>query len=253
MTENKTQQQAGDAATQIGSVGGNVVQHINRQMGLWGCLAASIVAAGLFFCIVYAVEKIWPTAAEDGFPPGESSAVGSYPYGDFGEGGTNAYSVLAGGPAVSRDSVSTLPVISDQLAQAQLRNIGAQIMQYADWVETQAVATNNMALPTSAFGGQALASLQQRIGTQLNNGLSTNQILEQANVLDVRVVGSTPWGPVIEIDTCEVWSSETYDSWGGRVDWAESVFVPQRATVEYQNGWPYVTRLDTAVSFPDCP
>jgi hypothetical protein len=250
-----TEQQAGDAATQIGAVRGNVIQHVRQRLGFWGFLAASIVSLGVLFFSVFVVEKLWPSQDVPVGPvppymPSASSAMAAVPGFDFAPGATH-YGGLAQ-PVLARGAMAPAVQFDAGLAEAQLRSMGATLMQYVNSVEIQSVLTHDTQLAASVFAGPALENVQAHIAELQAFGLHEQPVLEGGQVLEVRLVSQEAWGGVVQIDTCETWSRSTYDAAGFLVDSQPRHAVPQTVTIQLQNGQVRVTAVDFDVAFPGC-
>ncbi len=261
-------QRAGDTATQIGTVGGNVVHIVRQRLGFWGFLAATIVTFGTMGFLATLVDEYFDDSAEgsmaDGFgAPGlqggpvqglsssDSSATTGFADASFAaSGGSSDYGVASG----RQVGASMLPAggLDAQAAQAQLVPIGAGIMQFVNSVETQAIMTRDPFLAATIFAGEPLLNIQARIGELVNWGLFEQLQLEQGHVLAVRVVSSSPWSTLVQIDACEYWSSATYNGYGVLVASMPRHAVPQTVTLEMANGQAHVIDIDFDVDFPGC-
>lgn len=267
-----TRQAAGDAATQIGSVGGNVIQNIHQRHGFWTWLTASVITLGVLLCTAIVVEKLWPSGEQDaqarsggtaeGVPvPGGSSAIPSW-------GAEISSSVPGWGAADFRPGVPVgyaspetlpqpgapfdLPFVDPQAQPAQLLALGAQVMGLVNSVETQALATRDLQLASTMFAGTALQNLQARIVELTTLGQFEHAQLEAGQVLAVRQLGNDGSTTRIQIDTCEAWSSVTRDAFGQVVSRQPRHAVPQTVTIEVSGGMVRVTDIDFSVSFPGC-
>ena len=269
-----TQQAAGDSATQIGSVSGNVIQNIHQRHGFWTWLTASVITLGVLLCTAIVVDKLWPAGdqeararpggdpggfAQGGPAPGASSAVPDWgaeissaaaPWGaaDFRTGVPVQYQPGAAPPGAGA-SFALPPAAS----QAQLLEVGAQVMGLVNSVETQALATRDLQLASTMFAGTALQNLQARIVELTSLGCFEHAQLEAGQVLAVRLLGSDGFTTRVQIDTCETWSSATNDAFGQLVASQPRHVVPQTVTIDMSGGQVKVTAIDFMVSFPGCP
>ncbi len=253
--EHKVEQAAGEAATQIGAVGGDVIQHVNVKGGFWSWLTASVITIGVLLFSVLVLGGVgmhlgWyadePVSGFDGGPGMQhDGGAGLQPT-------PVSYVPHVGGSALPASAYAALSGASDAASQAQVIRMAAQLMGWFNSVEAQSVAARDPYLAATAFRGEALQCLQQHILDLTASGLFHQAVLEGGQVLGVRVVAGDSWTTVLQIDTCEFWSGTTFDASGWIVASEPRHAVPQTVTVEMSGGQAFVTGIDFEVAFPAC-
>lgn len=251
--ERRVEQAAGDSATQIGAVGGNVIQHVNVRSGFWSWLTASVITIGVLLFSVLVLGGVGMSLGWYEDEPARGLADGPVLLPGAGlQPMPVSYVPPAGGmapPATAWDGLSGAATAS---GQAQVIQLAAQMMGWFNAVESQAVALRDQDLAATAFRGEALQNLRQHILDLTAGGLFRQSVLEGGQVLAVRVVANDGWTTVLQIDTCEFWSSTTVDADGWVVASEPRHAVPQTVTVELGGGQAFVTSIDFEVVFPGC-
>jgi hypothetical protein len=257
-----TAQSAGDQATQVGTIGGNFIQHVHQRVqsriGFWGCSTVAVITLGLLFWgamkLGAGMEDRNPDDDESWRDDGASSAFGNWGEmdGSPGFGSQPGANYVLGG-AGQASAVPLANGFDAGLARAQRIQFGVQVMQYVDAVKAEAVRTQNLMELSTAFAGPALAYFSSMVMQSAAQGLVDQPVLESGRVLDVRLVSSGPWSSVIEIDACEAWSITTWNGWGAMVNFQPARPIPRTLTVEVGPGRTQVTDLDFAVFLAGCP
>ena len=135
-------------------------------------------------------------------------------------------------PDVSSDLESQ---VSDFLTRA----IEAQIEAYQK---------GDASTAASVLAGQALSDTAADIDSLNQQGLVSNSEIDyyQSYINDIRTINNSQ----LEVDTCEVWTTNTYQTSDGQlVDSTGPDLLPQTITIQQQNGNWYITN----VNFFDAP
>ena len=135
-------------------------------------------------------------------------------------------------PDVSSDLESQ---VSDFLTRA----IEAQIEAYQK---------GDASTAASVLAGQALSNTAADIDSLNQQGLVSNSEIDyyQSYINDIRTINNSQ----LEVDTCEVWTTNTYQTSDGQlVDSTGPDLLPQTITIQQQNGNWYITN----VNFFDAP
>jgi len=135
-------------------------------------------------------------------------------------------------PDVSSDLESQ---VSDFLTRA----IEAQIEAYQK---------GDASIAASVLAGQALSDTAADIDSLNQQGLVSNSEIDyyQSYINDIRTINNSQ----LEVDTCEVWTTNTYQTSDGQlVDSTGPDLLPQTITIQQQNGNWYITN----VNFFDAP
>jgi hypothetical protein len=160
-----------------------------------------------------------PDMDKDGVPDGKEVNQGTDPF--FPE-----------QPDVSSDLESQ---VSDFLTHA----IEAQIEAYQK---------GDASMAASVLAGQALSDTAADIDSLNQQGLVSNSEIDyyQSYINDIRTINNSQ----LEVDTCEVWTTNTYQTSDGQlVDSTGPDLLPQTITIQQQNGNWYITN----VAFFDAP
>ncbi len=160
-----------------------------------------------------------PDMDKDGVPDGQEVNQGSDPF--FPE-----------QPDVSAD-------LEGQVSDFLTRAIELQIDAYQK---------GDASIAASVLAGQALSDTAADIDSLNQQGLiSTSEIdYYQSYINDIRTINNSQ----LEVDTCEVWTTSTYQKSDGQlVDSTGPDLLPQTITIQQQNGNWYITN----VQFFDAP
>jgi hypothetical protein len=115
-------------------------------------------------------------------------------------------------------------------------------------LQIQAYRNGDASLAASIMAGDLLAGLQNSIATLNQQGMVQLSEIDyyESYIDDIRVISNTH----LEVDTCEVWTTETYrQSDGTRVSSDGPTLLPQTITIQrLESGW-----FITAVEFLSAP
>jgi len=115
-------------------------------------------------------------------------------------------------------------------------------------LQIKAYRNNDASVASSVLAGQELSDLQSDIASLNQQGLVAVSEIDyyQSYINDIRQIDNLH----IEVDTCEVWTTDTYQQSDGQlVDSTGPTLLPQTITIQQQNGnW-----VITDVQFFDAP
>ena len=115
-------------------------------------------------------------------------------------------------------------------------------------LQIKAYRNNDPSIASSVMSGQELADLNSDIASLQQQGYVSVSDIDyyQSYIKDIRQVNNSQ----IEVDTCEVWSTDTYQQSDGQlVDSTGPDLLPQTITIQQQNGNWFITD----VQFFDAP
>jgi hypothetical protein len=158
-------------------------------------------------------------------------------------------------PDMDRDGVSdgdevaagTDPFLPDEGMSSDLAEQVSEFLSNATEVQIQAFQENDPSIAGQVMSGTALAETEQAINSLQQQGLVELSELDyyQSYIHDIRVLTNTQ----LEVDTCEVWTTETYQENGDFVDSRGPELLPQTITIEKLDQNWYITE----VQFFDAP
>lgn len=152
-------------------------------------------------------------------------------------------------PDMDKDGVSdgqevdtgTDPFFPEQSdVSSQLEEDVSDFLTNAIELEIDAYRNESADIASSVMTGDVLASLEQNIASLSQQGLVLISEIDyyESFINDIRQISSTE----IEVDTCEVWTDNTYDkSTGELVDSQGPDLVPQTITIQQINSNWYIT------------
>ena len=135
------------------------------------------------------------------------------------------------------------PDVSSQLEQDV-----SDFLANAIELEIEAYRNESADIAASVMAGDVLSSLENEIASLSQQGFVMISELDyyQSFINDIRVIDNTH----LEVDTCEVWTNDTYDkSTGEVVDSQGPELVPQTITIQQLDSNWYITN----VQFYDVP
>lgn len=146
----------------------------------------------------------------------------------------------------------TNPLLPDQGngLSAELATEISNFLTKAVKLEIQAYRNRDASLTASVFGPTILAKLEKNIQELNDDGLVEVARLDsyKSYIDEIRVLGKTH----IEVDTCEVWTTQLYRSATGLLSKTDGpTLLPQTITLErLENGW-FITNVEfhTAPAF----
>lgn len=161
-------------------------------------------------------------------------------------------------PDMDKDGVSdgkeiaagTNPFMPDQAngVSPDLSNEISNFLTKAVKLEIQAYRNSDASLAASVFGPDVFASLEKNIKELNDDGLIEVAKLDsyKSYIDDIRVISQTH----IEVDTCEVWTTQLYRSANGLLSKTDGpTLLPQTITItRLEKGW-----FITNVKFFDAP
>jgi len=151
------------------------------------------------------------------------------------------------GSEVAAGTNPFLPDQSNGISSKLAKEIG-DFLTKAIKLEIQAYRNSDASLAASVFGPTVLASLKENIDDLNQKGLIEVAEIDyyKSYIHNIRLVSNTH----IEVQTCEVWTTELYRSADGRlVNTDGPILLPQTITLEHlQDGW-FITNVD----FADAP
>lgn len=153
---------------------------------------------------------------------------------------------ISDGQEVDQGSDPMFPEQSD--VSPQLEQDVSDFLTNAIELEIEAYQNESPDIASSVMTGDVLASLQSDIASLSQQGLVMISELDyyESFISDIRVVNNTQ----INVDTCEVWTNNTYDkSTGDLVQSEGPALIPQTITIQQINSNWYIT----AVQFHDAP
>lgn len=131
---------------------------------------------------------------------------------------------------------------------ADLENQVSDFLTRAIELQIEAYQRGDASIASSVLAGQELADLSADIDSLNQRGLVSISEIDyyQSYINDIRVINNSQ----IEVDTCEVWTTDTYQQSDGQlVDSAGPDLLPQTITIQQQNGNWFITN----VNFLDAP
>lgn len=131
---------------------------------------------------------------------------------------------------------------------ADLEKQVSDFLTHAIELQIKAYRNNDPSIASSVMSGQELADLNSDIASLKQQGLVSVSEIDyyRSYINDIRQLSNSQ----IEVDTCEVWTTDTYQqSDGGLLDSTGPELLPQTITIQQQNGnWSI-----TNVQFLDAP
>jgi len=115
-------------------------------------------------------------------------------------------------------------------------------------LQIEAYQKGDASIASSVLAGQALSDTSADIDSLNQQGLVSNSEIDyyQSYINDIRTINNSQ----LEVDTCEVWTTNTYQKSDGRlVDSTGPDLLPQTITIQQQNGNWHITN----VNFFDAP
>jgi hypothetical protein len=131
---------------------------------------------------------------------------------------------------------------------ADLENEVSEFLTRAIELQIEAYRNNDASIASSIMTGPILEGLSTEINSLRQQGLISLSEIDyyQSYIHDIRVVNDA----LIEVDTCEVWSTNTYRlSDSELVDSQGPSLLPQTITIEHLDGNWFITNVD----FLDAP
>ena len=129
-----------------------------------------------------------------------------------------------------------------------LENQVSDFLTRAIELQIEAYQRGDASIASSVLAGQELADLSADIVSLNQQGLVSISEIDyyQSYINDIRGINNSQ----IEVDTCEVWTTDTYQQSDGQlVDSAGPDLLPQTITIQQQNGNWFITN----VNFLDAP
>ena len=160
-------------------------------------------------------------------------------------------------PDMDKDGISdgqevdqgTDPLFPEQPdVSSDLENQVSDFLTNAIETEIEAYRNNDPSIAASVMQGNILASLQDEIASLQQQGLVVISEIDyyESYINDIRVLNNSE----IEVDTCEVWTNDTYQQSDGQlVDSEGPSLVPQTITIQQLDSNWYITD----VQFFDAP
>ena len=153
---------------------------------------------------------------------------------------------VSDGQEVDQGTDPTFPEQSDM--PEDLENQVSEFLTRAIELQIEAYQSGDPSIASSIMAGPMLATLTDDINALNEQGLISVSEIDYYNsyIHDIRVVNDN----LIEVDTCEVWTTNTYRLSDGAL--AESQgpeLLPQSITIEQSNGSWFITN----VTFHDAP
>ena len=148
-------------------------------------------------------------------------------------------------------SAGTNPFMPDQAngVSPDLSNEISEFLTKAVKLEIQAYRKGDASIAAPVFGPDVLASLEKNINELNDDGLVEIAKLDsyKSYIDDIRVISQTH----IEVDTCEVWTTQLYRSANGLLyKTAGPELLPQTITIMHlENGW-FITKVVFAKDVP---
>jgi hypothetical protein len=131
---------------------------------------------------------------------------------------------------------------------ADLENQVSDFLTRAIELQIEAYQKGDASIASSIMTGQELANLSADIDSLNQQGLVSISEIDyyQSYINDIRVINNSQ----IEVDTCEVWTTSTYQQSDGQlVDSTDPTLLPQTITIQQQTGNWFITN----VNFLDAP
>lgn len=126
------------------------------------------------------------------------------------------------------------PELEEQVSEFLTRAIELQIDAYR---------RGDASIASSIMTGPMLESLSLEINALNQQGLVSISEIDYYNsyIFDIRVINNA----LLEVDTCEVWSTYTYRLSDGRlIDSQDPMLLPQTVTIERINGGWFITTVE---------
>jgi hypothetical protein len=126
---------------------------------------------------------------------------------------------------------------------ADLENQVSDFLTRAIELQIEAYQKNDPSIASSVLAGQMLDNLSSDIASLQQQGLVSISEIDyyQSYINDIRTVNNQQ----IDVDTCEVWTTNTYrQSDGQLVDSTGPELLPQTITIQQQDGNWYITNVD---------
>jgi hypothetical protein len=155
-------------------------------------------------------------------------------------------------PDMDRDGVSdgqeidrgTDPTFPEQPDVPQdLENQVSEFLTRAIELQMEAYRNGDASIASSIMAGPILESLQAEISSLNQQGLVAISEIDyyESYINDIRVVNNA----LIEVDTCEVWSTHTYRATDGQLLQSTGPdLLPQTLTIEQLNGGWFITDVE---------
>jgi len=155
-------------------------------------------------------------------------------------------------PDMDKDGVSdgqevdqgTDPFFPEQTdISPQLEQDVSDFLTNAIELEIESYREESADIAASVMAGDALASLENEINSLRQQGLVVIAELDyyESFIHDIRVINNT----TLEVDTCEVWSNDTYDrSTGELVDSQGPDLTPQTIIIQQLDSNWYITNVE---------
>jgi hypothetical protein len=115
-------------------------------------------------------------------------------------------------------------------------------------LQIEAYQKGDASIASSVLAGQELSDLSSDIASLNQQGLVSVSEIDyyESYISDIRQINNSQ----IEVDTCEVWTTDTYQQSDGQlVDSTGPDLLPQTITIQQQNGNWFITN----VNFLDAP
>ena len=145
---------------------------------------------------------------------------------------------VSDGQEVDQGTDPFFPEQSD--VSSQLEQDVSDFLTHAIELEIEAYQNESPDIAASVMAGDVLSSLQDEIASLSQQGLVMISELDyyQSYISDIRMITDTQ----LEVDTCEVWTNDTYDkSTGEVVDSQGPELVPQTITIQQIDSNWYIT------------
>jgi len=131
---------------------------------------------------------------------------------------------------------------------ADLENQVSDFLTRAIELQIEAYQKGDASIAADVLSGQVLNDLAADIDSLNQQGLVSISEIDyyQSYINDIRVINNSQ----IEVDTCEVWTTSTYQQSDGQlVNSTDPTLLPQTITIQQQNGNWFITN----VNFLDAP
>jgi hypothetical protein len=145
------------------------------------------------------------------------------------------------GQEVNQGTDPFFPEQSD--VPADLENEVSEFLTRAIELQIEAYRNGDASIASEIMRGPILDSLSAEINSLNQQGLISISEIDyyQSFINDIRVVNNN----LIEVDTCEVWATDTYrQSDGQLVESQGPDLLPQTITIEQRDGSWYITTVD---------
>jgi len=126
---------------------------------------------------------------------------------------------------------------------ADLENQVSDFLTRAIELQIKAYRNGDASIASSVMSGQELANLSSEIDSLNQQGLVSISEIDyyQSYINDIRVINDSQ----IEVDTCEVWTTSTYNQSDGQlVQSTDPTLLPQTITIQQQNGSWFITTVN---------